>query len=346
MQTQPGQGRVLPTELAAVFLGIAGLCANALSKFASNRLVPALAVLGILGCIVALVLAARRRRRPGAILRSVLLSLLAILAGTYALLFPYIYFFQDSIANQSSALFQPKSISTAGAQAFVKGNVEALEVTTGDGVHLRGWLVRNSSASSAPLVIYFGGSGSESSEMLAQAKTLAGRSVALLNYRGFGLSEGTAGHAAVLSDALTIYDTLVQRADVDRSRVVAMGYSLGTGIAVYLAQQRPLDGVVLVSPFDRLTLTGRNRPLIYAPLAGIMHYYFDSLGRAPGIAVPMLCLIGSRDTTIPPEVSRRLVAAWGGPTTVTLYEGENHSLPKHSAQAWSDVATYLNSLDR
>jgi len=58
-------------------------------------------------------------------------------------------------ANQTSSFFQPKAILPAAAQALAASHVETLELITPDGVRLRGWLVKNSTETCAPLLIYF-----------------------------------------------------------------------------------------------------------------------------------------------------------------------------------------------
>ena len=259
-----------------------------------------------------------------------------------------IFFFQDTIANQTSSFFQPTAISPEAAQALAASDVEALELTTPDGApsgaRLRGWLVKNSTAAQAPLLIYFNGSGSESSAMIPFARKLDGWSVALVNYRGFGQSEGTPSQANALADATFIYDALTQRPDIAADRVVAMGYSLGTGVAAYLSEQRPTAGTVLVAPYDSQTLIGLKRPPLYAPLMGIMHRYFDSISRAPGIKTPLLVLVGSADPVIPPELSQKLANQWGGAADIKTYPGEDHDLLLHNNSSWSDIAAFLKTL--
>jgi pimeloyl-ACP methyl ester carboxylesterase len=274
----------------------------------------------------------------------VALSLLAVLAGSYLILFLLVFFFQDTIANQTSSFFQPKALSPEAAQARAASDVEDLELTTPDGARLRGWLVKNSTEPRAPLLIYFEGSGSDSSKMIPLVRALDGWSVALINYRGFGQSEGTPSHANALADATFIYDTLTQRSDIDADHVVAMGYSLGTGVATHLSEQRPTAGTVLVAPYDSLTLIGLRRPPLYAPLLGILHRYFDSISRAPEIKTPLLVLVGSADSVFPPELSQKLAGQWGGAVEVKTYPGEDHDLLLHPNSSWADIAAFLQTL--
>jgi pimeloyl-ACP methyl ester carboxylesterase len=268
-----------------------------------------------------------------------------VIFGTYLLLFVFVYFFQDVVANQTSSFFQPKTITVEKAQALTAPDVLPIELTSPDGIHLRGWVVNNATEAEAPLLIYFGGSGSEASEFIPLVKKLDGWLVALINYRGFGLSEGTPTHSNVLADALFIYDALSTREDVDSTRIAVMGYSLGSGVAVYLSEQRSTIGTILVSPYDQWILIGLKQPLIYAPLAGIMKPYFDSRSRAQEIHTPLLCLIGSEDVFVSPARSSNLVNAWGGETKVISFPGEDHNLLVHANSSWADILEFLKEIE-
>ena len=291
MRTEASDRSSLCLQIIGVLLGVMGLLAYAISKFSSGKAVVIVTAVGVLGCLGTLIALSVRAKRFGRIVGRVASTLIAVVLGMYLVLFGLIYFFQDTIANEANAFFQPCGISAAAAQALVTGDVEALDWTTPDGARLVGWLVRNSAAASAPLVIFFDGSGSETWRAIPYARKLAGWSVALVNYRGFSPSTGTPSQAHAFADATLIYDTLARRPDVDPGRIVAMGYSLGTGIAAYLAAQRPVVGTILVAPYDYQTLIGPRELPIFAPLAGIMHRYFDSI--APRRASAPLCSASS-----------------------------------------------------
>ena len=138
------------------------------------------------------------------------------------------------------------------AVGVLPGTTE-VEVTAHDGTRLHGWLQHTAEETPSPgLVIYFGGNAEEVSGQMHDAPMLAPWSVAAFNYRGYGLSEGRPGEAALVADAIAIHDRLAARADVDPNRIVVLGRSLGSGVAVQLAANRPVRAVVLVSPFDSL----------------------------------------------------------------------------------------------
>ena len=344
MRTEASDRTSLCLQIICVLLGVMGLVAYAISKFSSGKAVVIVTAVGVLGCLGTLIALAVRAKRFGRIVGRVASTLIAVVLGMYLVLFGLIYFFQDTIANEANAFFQPRGISAEVAQALMADDVEALDFVTPDGARLAGWLVRNTDVANAPLVIFFDGSGSETWRAIPYARKLAGWSVALVNYRGFGPSTGTPSQAHAFADATLIYDTLAQRPDVDPNRIVAMGYSLGTGVAVHLAAQRPVAGTILVAPYDSQSLIGLKQSPIFAPLAGIMHRYFDSLSAAPGIHSPLLCLIGAADSVVPPALSLKLAGSWGGETEVKTYAGEDHNLLLHENSSWADISAFLASV--
>ncbi len=117
--------------------------------------------------------------------------------------------------------------------AALGGRVEAVAIPVGQESHvqLRGWWVRNSPLPKAPAILYLGGQGDELSEWVVRADCFGDWSVLFVNYRGYGASDGKPSEATMLADALTVYDYLIARPDVDREKVVIMGRSLGTGVA-------------------------------------------------------------------------------------------------------------------
>ena len=126
----------------------------------------------------------------------------------------------------------------------LRSDAEEIEFRTADGHRLHSWFVRNSDgAPKAPALIYFSGNAEAVSGLALEAGELRGVSFALFNYRGYGKSEVEPSESALFRDALEIYDLIAARSAVDKQRIVAMGRSLGSGVAAFLASQRPVAAV-------------------------------------------------------------------------------------------------------
>ncbi len=331
-------------QVTSILFGVFGLAAFLASKFTNGRLIVILTVAGLVGFLITAAVLAVKIKRFWKALGVLALDLLLAVAGAYLLMFITLLFFQDTIADHTSTFFQPSTLTAEAAKNAATGNVEALNITAPDGVELNGWLVDNAAPNPAPLVIIFNGSGSESSSLIPYVKQLDGWKVALINYRGFGTSEGTPGRQKVLDDALVVYDALSNREDIDPGRIVSMGYSLGTGVAVYLSAERPTSGTILVAPYDKLSLIGFKQSPAYTPFSGILRSFFDSAAIAPGIKTPLLVLMGSLDTNVPPELSKRLAEQWGGEVEVVEYPDENHGLLSHQNRSWDEISEFLISI--
>ena len=238
---------------------------------------------------------------------------------------------------QDSMLFFPQPL--AGPGPAPDERIEEVRLDAGEGVRLHGWFVR-AKAAPAPLVIYFGGNAEEVSWLAGSARLPAGWSLLLMNYRGYGRSTGRPGERALFRDALLVYDYAASRADVDRRRIVAMGRSLGSGVAVHLATQRALAGVVLVTAFDSMAAVGQ-RHYPFLPVRWLLRHPFDSLSRASGIHAPMLCLAAGRDVVIPPVHAARLYERWAGPKRWREFPMADHDGISAEPDYWPTIGAFL-----
>src|SRR5437867_613837 len=129
---------------------------------------------------------------------------------------------------QDRLIFFPQPVASV---AHLPADAQMLDVAAADGARLRGW-IRVPTTTPAPLVLYFGGNAEEVSWTFADRRWPREWAIAAVNYRGYGASEGVPGEVTLIADALAIYDTAAARPDVDPRRIVAVGRSLGAGVAV------------------------------------------------------------------------------------------------------------------
>jgi pimeloyl-ACP methyl ester carboxylesterase len=265
-----------------------------------------------------------------------MLPWIAVAAGALVGVPLVMYLVQDSL------LFLPQPLAGPPVVSRAVRPVEDLAFTTPDGVRLRGWLLPGVSAP-APLVVYYGGNAEEVSWQVSEPRWPARWSVALVNYRGYGQSEGRPSEQALSADALQILDALLARPDVDPRRVVLFGRSLGSGVAVTVAAARRVAGVILVSPVDSMVAVAR-RHYPWLPVKLLLRHPFDALARAPAITAPLQAIVAGQDAIIPPAHSRRLVEAWGGPTRWTEVAGADHNDVGEAPAYWSAILAFLESV--
>jgi len=273
-----------------------------------------------------------------------LLFSLAKIAVAVAVGLPLVVYF-----TQESLIFYRQPLSDARRAEVVRRFPAASEITisSADGAKLHGWLVRPHGAERVPLVLYYGGNAEEVSHMLEAIGDpvrgdTPGVAWLLLNYRGYGASEGSPSERSLVADALAQYDHASSLPGIDPARVFAFGRSLGSGVAVQLAAHRPLRGVILVSPYDSLAAVAK-RHYWYLPVDWMLKHPFDSIGLAPQMKRPLLCFIAERDDVIPPEHAERLFAAWAGPKRRVLLQGAGHNTTHDAAGFWPAVRDFLGS---
>jgi pimeloyl-ACP methyl ester carboxylesterase len=260
-------------------------------------------------------------------------SIVKIVLGVVIGLPLFMWFFQERM------LFFPRPLDSRPAS---RPNLEEVSIVAADGAKLRGWLVKGDGAP-APLVIYFGGNAEEVSWLVDLADQFAGWSLLLVNYRGYGESEGKPGEKELLEDGLMIHDYAKGRPDVSSGRIVAMGRSLGSGVAVHLAAHRRLRGVLLVSPYDSIVAVAK-RHYPFLPVSLMLRHRFDSLARVPQIEAPLLCLVASEDRVIPGAHSRALFEAWRGAKSWHEVPRSDHDSIAGEPEYWRSIADFLKVL--
>jgi pimeloyl-ACP methyl ester carboxylesterase len=246
------------------------------------------------------------------------------------------YFLQDRL------IFFPQPLSEA-RRAEVGGRfpqVRELFLESKDQVRLHAWHVP--AAPGAPLVVYFGGNAEEVSWMIGEALARTpGVAWLITSYRGYGGSGGAPSEAAILADAVAWHDYAVK--EFKPAKVFALGRSLGTGAAVYLAAERGLAGVLLAAPYDSLVkVAGHHYP--WLPVSLLLKHRFDSVSLAPGIKAPLVCLVAGRDEIIPPARARRLYDAWAGPKRWVALADAGHNTTDSHPLFWQNVTEFLVKL--
>jgi len=238
--------------------------------------------------------------------------------------------------GQDRLIFHPQPVTDAGLAQTGKSfpGAQSIFMQARDGTRLHAWHVAGS-----PLVLYFGGNAEDVAWNLKRVAQQAPRAGWLLvDYRGYGASDGTPSEEALTDDAIEWFDYAKQK--LDAQSIVVFGRSLGSGVAVQLAAARPVQAVILATPFDSLTNVARHH-YPYLPVSWILKHPFDSSGRAPSIAAPLLCLVAERDEVIPMAHSRRLFDAWQGPKRWVELRGAGHNGTDDVPAFWQAIREFL-----
>jgi len=205
-------------------------------------------------------------------------------------------------------------------------HVEEVTFQTIDGLRLSGWFVAASGPSPRVTVLVFNGNTGNRAHRGPLAETLHrhGIQVLLFDYRGYGGNAGTPSEDGLAADSRAARSYLAGRPDVDQSRLVYFGESLGTAVAIDLAVEHPPAALVLRSPFTSMADLGQHH-YPFLPVRLLLRDRFAAIDQIRQIRVPLLVIAGGHDRIVPTENSRRLYDAAIAPKTLLVLPHADHN---------------------
>jgi len=232
---------------------------------------------------------------------------------------------------QRALMYFPDRTRTLPAAA---GFPQAQEVwlSPADGERVLAWHVPPQEGK--PVVLYFHGNGGALNLRVDRFRKIVAQGVGLLalSYRGYGGSSGTPTEAGMIEDARAAYAFASERYS---NRIAVWGESLGTGVAIALASEKPVTHVILDAPFTS-TVDVAADLYWFLPVRHLMKDQFRSDLRIKQVTAPVLILHGDADTIIPIKYGERLLAMVPGEKRMVRFPmGGHNDLDEHGA---TDVA--------
>jgi uncharacterized protein len=240
---------------------------------------------------------------------NVLLTALILGVGGFVVICAFMYF------GQERSIFYPRPND---AQLLQQHDARRVEIPS-SGETLEGWWIDNPQATTAAVILYFGGNAEDVLYTAGTVSSFDARRMLVVNYRGYGRSTGKPGQKALYDDGLAIYDYAV-KSGVRPEDIVVMGRSLGSGVATMLAAERPVAAAVLITPYDSLAAVASNL-YPYLPVHLLLQHPFPSVDWAKRTRTPVLMLAAERDFVVPSAHAQKLLEAWAG-------EKQLHVLPQ------------------
>lgn len=280
---------------------------------------------------------ARRTTRTGTSLRWRRVRKLGLTCAlTYLLVMLFAMFFEDSLIY--FPLPYPAGDWQPGGLAFEDAWFEAA-----DGTRLHGWYVPREAPLATILFCHGnGGNVTHRVEKLRALNRVAGASVLVFDYRGYGRCEGHPNEEGVLADARAARAWLAQRAGVPEKEIVVMGESLGGAVAVDLAALDGARALILESTFTSIPdMASHHYP--WLPTRLFLKTRFDSLQKISAYRGPLLQSHGDADTIVPYAFGQRLFQAANEPKEFyTIPRADHNDLPNR--EYYQKVRQFLESL--
>lgn len=197
-------------------------------------------------------------------------------------------------------------------------------IKTEDSVKIHGWFAGAENAKATLIIAHGNGGNISYGHILMRALQRRGYNVLMYDYRGYGRSEGSPTENGLYRDGRAAYDYALALPGVHPSRVILWGTSLGGAVALDVATQRPIAGLILESTFTSAKDVAK---MLYPflPVQFFLHTKFNSIDKIRTMTIPILIMHGSHDTILPLGLGRRLYQAANEPKEFYEIAGADHN---------------------
>ncbi len=208
--------------------------------------------------------------------------------------------------------------------------VAAREVRAPDGARLVVW--RTAARPGYPVLLYFHGNAGGLATRADRIRRYQARGIGIvmMSYRGYSGSTGYPTEAHNIADAILVLDTLVAEG-IQAKDIVLYGESLGAAVAVQVATQRGVGGLILDAPFtSMIEMATRTYPFL--PVRPLLADRYESISHITHVTAPLLVLHGQRDELIPVAMGKAMHAAARAPKEIAVFPNGLHTdLDQHGA---------------
>jgi pimeloyl-ACP methyl ester carboxylesterase len=223
---------------------------------------------------------------------------------------------------QTSLIFPTHAVPSAGP---LPPGAERISTKTPGGETLWGLHVppTGPTPKERTLILGFGGNAWNGEDVASYLHEIYPEAdVVAFHYRGYRPSTGSPSAQALLADAPIVYDSAVER--IRPARTIAAGFSIGSGVAARLAAERPLDGLILVTPFDSLKATAQGL-YPWVPIGPFFQHEIDAASALEKSKVPVAIIAGERDDLILPARTAALRSRCGNLAFDETIPGAGHN---------------------
>jgi dipeptidyl aminopeptidase/acylaminoacyl peptidase len=246
-------------------------------------------------------------------------------------------------ANQRRLVFNPTVEREVKSPRSSGHRTRPVVLRAADGTRLSGWLMTPRMPGRHPAVVYFGGRSEEVSWVVRDAaKLFPGMAVLAVNYRGYGESHGDPAETFIIEDGCMLFDWLAARIHVDARRIAVVGRSLGSGVAVQVAKERPAHSVVLITPYDSILAIAK-RKFRVMPIEYLLRHRFESIKYAPALTAPTYVLRAAFDDVVPHSHTDQLVAKLARLCGDDVVPHSDHMNIPYLEATQSRIATFLTT---
>ena len=247
-------------------------------------------------------------------------TIILVIVFFYVLLLTLVFFFQRNL------LYHPSVDNYLKNQIVrVPTEIEKVEITTNDKIDLIGWFYNQDLEKFKTILFFHGNAGSLENRTykLNHFKNL-NVNFLIIAWRGFNGNEGQPNEMGLYADARSAIKWLSAKG-IKEQNIIIYGESLGTGVAVEVAQNKDYAGVILESPFTSMVNMGK-KYYPFFPVGLLLKDKFESYKKINKVSVPVLVLHGKKDKIVPFAMGKKMYELANEPKFFYFQEYGDHMI--------------------
>jgi len=207
---------------------------------------------------------------------------------------------------------------------------------------LHGWKV-DLNATGTKTILYFGGNAEDVVYLNNEAKEFNVRQSISFNHPGYGKSSGKPSQKNLYNNALDIYDLVLKEYKLTPKDIIVIGRSLGSSVATYLAANREVAGLILITPFDSIENIA-SKQYKFFPVKFLLKHPFSTIDYISNVQNPILMLAAYEDEIIADENLQNLREMAGEKNRLVQYSNVGHNTIQTHNNYYNEINDFIDKL--
>ena len=253
----------------------------------------------------------------------------------YFLLLIFLYFYQRKL------LYHPNVNSYTEVNSLIP-KIEKIDITTSDNLHLVGWFHKKDI--SKKTILFFHGNAGSLENRIYKLNYFENFDVnfLIIAWRGFSGNLGKPNEKGLYDDAKSAVDWL-NSIGIKEEKIILYGESLGTAVAIEIAQNRNFAGIILESPFTSMVEMGKEYYFFF-PVGLLLKDRYESVNKIKNVHSPLLVMHGKKDTIVPFKMGKKIYNSANPPKFYYFSEYDDHMMDYNNLLL-NRIKTFIQSLN-
>ena len=264
-----------------------------------------------------------------------ILQIFLLLLFSYSILIVFLYFYQRNL------LYHPNENNCSGDNLTVK--VEIVKILTSDNLTLNGWFHKKN-LKDFKTIIYFHGNAGRLDNRIHKLNHFNDMDInfLIIAWRGFSGNKGRPTENGLYIDGKSAVNWVMKQG-VKEENIVLYGESLGTGVALEIAQNKNFAGVILETPFTSMVDAAR-KFYPYIPVSFLLKDRYENEKKVINTNIPIMVMHGEKDTIVPFSMGKRIFELANDPKYSYFTKHDNHMMD-YNDQLIDALKKFLKSLN-